>query len=949
MNRCMRSPYKINLPNDSLYWPSEMKAFFITYLVGFIALLPLSSNAQKGKGKMDIESLKAKAMEHYYYNKDSAYFYFDKTYDLAQKQKNLKARIESLFNSTGVASYHYDLSRMGSNLNELDTLVHKASDSVSKASAEDQNIFLYYLGDYQLKLFENANSRKSFQTIIENSKKTPDSLMTNTMRSLSSAAHSFLGKIYLLEGKYDLAEQLYRRNIRSIENEEKTNLEGLYGNYNLLAEVLMKEGSYKEANSYLLKTFRYHREQKEVNSIVTGAFNIAENYNHLGNKDSALFYLEKAKSNFENKPLFYPKYHIKKAMVYKTDGEFDNALKNFRKALQIIDREFLNQKNSDLPIAINEIGKIQALSQEPEEALSNFNEAIKKAEGNSKNNRFCIEVLKNKAKLLNRMANTASYASALEAVLQGSQILDSLKPTFKSHTDKLFLLEDAYPLFEVGIEATFNLFKTEGDENAINSAFELMEKSKSILLLEALLASKATNFSNIPKQLVERESQLKSEITFTEKIVNTTEPDTGKLKDDLFDLKTEYRQLIHTIETNYKNYYDLKYNMAIASLKEMQKKLGPNEKLISYFFGNEAIYAISIAKNEKQLEKIPIDDVFEKTISKIHGMLADPKSDIRVLGKATHELYRKLLESLIEPNTTKLTIIADGPLKYIPFSALNTASQGLSYMGEQCAISYSNSATLLLQLRQRPPKLPKVLAFAPSFDGKAEVNIKRSSLLPLPHNKSEVSKVLSAFEGRSLINEEASLQNFKKEFQKYGILHVASHAIFNDSTPEYSYLAFSQNELDNNEDLLFVADLYNIKTDADLITLSACETGIGELRRGEGFMGLSRGFFYGGAASIASTLWKINDASSADLMGAFYKNLSKGDTKDEALQKAQKDFLKTNAQNALAHPYYWSGFIVSGNTAPLKTPRPWLWILVLGSIAVVGTGGILYKKFKKAA
>ncbi len=127
------------------------------------------------------------------------------------------------------------------------------------------------------------------------------------------------------------------------------------------------------------------------------------------------------------------------------------------------------------------------------------------------------------------------------------------------------------------------------------------------------------------------------------------------------------------------------------------------------------------------------------------------------------------------------------------------------------------------------------------------------------------------------------------------------------------------------------------------LPLSACESGIGDLKCGEGLLSLARGFYFSGAQSISSTLWKINDASSAALMSDFYKNLSKGQPKDLALQQAKLTFVKQNKDNALSHPYYWSAFVISGNTEPLTSTHYWLWIIA-GILLIVILGILLKKK-----
>ena len=118
-------------------------------------------------------------------------------------------------------------------------------------------------------------------------------------------------------------------------------------------------------------------------------------------------------------------------------------------------------------------------------------------------------------------------------------------------------------------------------------------------------------------------------------------------------------------------------------------------------------------------------------------------------------------------------------------------------------------------------------------------------------------------------------------------------------------------------DKFYAKDIYNLSLNADLVTLSACETGIGELKRGEGIISLARAFAYAGAKSIVTTLWSVNDVRTSELMEHFYKNLYKGMDKDAALWQAKKDFLKAH-KGMSAHPYYWAGFIPIGDMSPIR-------------------------------
>ncbi|WP_273274330.1 CHAT domain-containing protein [Maribacter polysiphoniae] len=917
-------------------------------LIFTVLLCGLFLSAQDEKQSTEIVALNKKATTFFYTQKDSAYVYFNKVYDIAKKNNDSKNLIQTLFSLTGVANYHRDMKTMGANLEKLDSLlVTEKKGHTNFSSTDDYNIFLYFRGAYHFQLSEDSDARKAFEEIILNVNNTADSLQSKTLQSLTSVAHSFLGKIYLSERKFDLAKQLYNKNIREILASENVDQEALHGNFNLLAEVLMNEKKYDEASTYWIKTLKYNQQKNNSNAVIANSFYVAQNFNQLNQRDSALYYLEYAKSVLNDNPVFYPKYHILKSDIFAKNEEYDASLTELEKAVVKIQNTTGNTRSLFLASTYIEMGKINDLNGDPEKALSNYRYAEKqfKKVGNRSINE--LKLLKNKAHTLNGIHEPKYFLASLETVDEAIHLLNDLKPTFKSQQDKLLLIEDAFPIIESGLEAIYTLHAFKADDSLIDKAFYYLEKSKSVLLMEALLNTKATKFANIPDNLLRKEIHLKSEITFIEKQLNTSKTGDFELEGELFVLKNDHLNLIQKIESGYPSYYNLKYGTKVISLEETQALLDTDELMISFFYGNNAIYAISLGNNSKKITRIPIDSEFETKIKETHRMLSNPKSDAMALGRTTYAIYEQLLAPFLKStNQKKVIIMADGLLNYIPFAALNTNPEGINYLAESHAISYVNSATLLSELRQRQPKEHTVLAFAPSFDGTINVsNADRGKLLPLPSNKKEVEQILSSFDGRSYIDEDASLLNFKSQLSSFGMVHLATHAIFDDTAPEYSYLAFSQNG-NPTEDLLYVADLYNLKIDADLVTLSACESGLGDLKRGEGFMSLARGFFYSGAASIASTLWKINDASSATLMGSFYKNLSKGDAKDVALQKSQLHFLNTNRDNGLSHPYYWSGFVISGNTLPLSLSFNWVWTSI-GAIVIL-VGGLFYFRRRRA-
>jgi CHAT domain-containing protein len=157
----------------------------------------------------------------------------------------------------------------------------------------------------------------------------------------------------------------------------------------------------------------------------------------------------------------------------------------------------------------------------------------------------------------------------------------------------------------------------------------------------------------------------------------------------------------------------------------------------------------------------------------------------------------------------------------------------------------------------------------------------------------------------------ASTPSLPDQLGDYRILHFATHAQSNDQKGEFSFLALRGKTATDKGMVLYVKDIYNLRLRAELVVLSACETGIGELREGEGNISLARAFAYSGAQSIVTTLWSVNDESTKKLMSSFYEFLEKGLPKDQALQQAKLAYLLHNKGSA-AHPFFWGGFTVIG-------------------------------------
>jgi CHAT domain-containing protein len=327
----------------------------------------------------------------------------------------------------------------------------------------------------------------------------------------------------------------------------------------------------------------------------------------------------------------------------------------------------------------------------------------------------------------------------------------------------------------------------------------------------------------------------------------------------------------------------------------------------------------------------------------------------------SNQLYKNLiLPFKNQIQHKKLIIIPDGKLSYIPFDALlvnlpdtltTIEFNKLSYLIRDYCINYSNSVNLFFKQKLPDEKtFKKAIAFAPEYKDGETIKVANQylSLIPLPGVQKEVEEIAKVIKTKIFKGENATEENFRNNVEKYDILHLAMHAFINDSLPAFSNLAFTRTESEDptKNGLLNTMDIYNFKLNARLTVLSACNTGSGQLRRGEGIMSLARGFFYAGCPSVIMSLWEVEDLSGTQIITSFYKNLKKGKDKDESLRLAKLEYLKS-VNSRRAHPHYWLGFVSIGDNSALYLSYDFYFFILL-ILALSGIGIDQAIRIKKA-
>lgn len=547
----------------------------------------------------------------------------------------------------------------------------------------------------------------------------------------------------------------------------------------------------------------------------------------------------------------------------------------------------------------------------------------------------------------------SNQKTALHTALIHYQAADTLinqtRREIAQKYDKLALGERTNIIYKNTVDVCFNLDKTTNFTNVSKYkklAFQFSEKDKSSVLRASLAHTNALCFAGLPDSLIEKEQRLQIE--------------TARYKQQL---------------AQYPDYYKMKYSTKNVSVEELQKKLDEKTAILSYLIGDSVNYIFRLTNKQIKTFKIPRKDNFDGLVKSFRCGIVSQID--RFYNKFGYELYKHLFpQDAIPANIENLIIIPDGILSTIPFEALlYDKNDNESYLIKKYNITYAYSANLWYQNRKSSDveKFHKIslqqpqnglLAIAPVFEDKnmSGVSLRTRSLLnnldslsvdsihtrgrlvngnyvsPLPGSEDEVKQLYNIFAAN---NRKAYIKTHgqaREEFlksdtiSKYKYIHIATHGFVNSEKPELSGILLAQDtnktlpkfetmsKLNTEDGILYSGEIYNLNLNADLVTLSACETGLGQIKKGEGVIGLTRALMYAGAKNIAVSLWKASDESTSELMVDFYKNIIKQTSKkpknvpiectlSQALREAK---LKMIGGKKYSHPFYWSPFVIIG-------------------------------------
>lgn len=712
---------------------------------------------------------------------------------------------------------------------------------------------------------------------------------------------------------------------------------------NNIGAVYATLGNKEKAREYFTESLSLLRKTEAYRTEIRTIYNIGLINKDLKNYQDAFIFLKQALKLSNERG-----YKVEKCMIvtglaetYIQIEDLDSALSSYKKALLIA--EELDNKEEQGYI-LKKLGDLYFKLEDNDQSFSQYSKALDIG-SRIEHAQIIWEAHTGLGALFQK---TNDIQKAIYHFSKAVAIYDSIRVNLNIESLIGGFLEDKYEVYP-------SIIKLLAQQRRYHEAFQYTEQYKARTLLKIMakgrfliseLLPDSIRFSliEIRNQLADAHFELSNELSKgdrdKEKII--------KLDQQVTTLELQKSSIIKSVKENYSSYYKITSSDPI-SLDILQTKiLKPGQVLLEFVVGAKGIstFAISpdtliyryISTTREELKQmlVSLSPIFQIVTSSDKNYIVSPEqADFSV--QPAFELYNTLVkpfEKLIN-DADELIIAPDDLLHYLPFEALITDTSHIQYrydfehaefLIEKICTSYIQSASLLdpqLQVKRKPSKI--LIAFGnPISDQKAQQSKaansadRQNQFLPLPNSEEEVNRIGQLFNGKPLIytGNNATEKRFKENAGQSQIIHVASHFEVNDYDPLYSKIVFSRADKSNEDGYLQTYEVFNMHLNADLVVLSACNTALGKLNKGEGLIGISRAFMYAGVPGMLVSLWNVEDETTSLIMRNFYKYIKKGFTKNKALQLAKLDFMKNSDRNK-KDPFFWAPFILIGDTSPI--------------------------------
>jgi CHAT domain-containing protein len=705
--------------------------------------------------------------------------------------------------------------------------------------------------------------------------------------------------ILLLYKKYDTAEYFLLNQLKT--NDSSNRNMGVINE--LLAEAETHKSNYKSALLYYNRANKYFQKDGYYTGCLQTLNNLGnylyfqkyhDNQKALTCYKRALSYQHLIDDNFEKIDVFRDV-----GNVYVQLHAFDSAFFYFQSGFDVVNLGFNEKDLLNYP-------------------LDSFS-------ANNKNIVYLIYLIIDKAdafvEKFKVTENKAYLTIALNIYHTADIYLNKITTEHSEMLSKLFWRNDSHRLYEHAIEAAYIL-------GNLNDAFYFFEKSRAVLLSDQM-----NEQHWIQQKDIAQKTELEKIINSDKQELKTVNEETAgyeELQNRLFFNKLRRDSLNAAIKAKNPLYFQSFFDSSFISVKDVQNKiLKDQQALIELFTGDSSVYVLCLTKEKNYFTQINKAD-YDSTLSLCIKYASDQdlmNRKFEIFKNASSHLYRLLFSNITVP-AGRIVISPDE--NYFPFEALvtNSSNNTVSYFLNDHAISYTYSARYLMNQFNTNSS-----SSSADFIGFAPVNYRTNADLATLEGSSNSLQQLKTYFSHSDIftNDMATKNNFLINFQKYKVIQLYTHATDNGTNGEPA-IYFSDSVLNLSE---LISENLPV---ANLIVLSACETGSGKVYEGEGVFSFNRSFAALGIPAAINNLWSADNDATYKLTELFYKYVAKGMPTDVALQKAKIEFINSADSKAKAFPYYWASTVLTGKANPIEFKQKFPWqttIIILSSLVIV--------------
>jgi CHAT domain-containing protein/Tfp pilus assembly protein PilF len=777
-----------------------------------------------------------------------------------------------------------------------------------------------------------------------------------------------IGVVHYLQGNYEQALDIYQRSLAM--REALGDKAGIAITLTNIGRVRDSQGNYVQALEIYQKSLALYEAIGNKDGIARTLPNIGNIYYGQGNSAQALEIYQKCLTMSE---ALGDKVGITSALgnignVYSSQGNYAQALEYFQKGLAL--SEASGNKDGIARI-LNNIGNVHDWQGNYEQALEIFQKslALREALGDKAGVSDTLTDMGNASRLKGNYAQALDFARRAAVLAkqfgypieflraqneagQAYRALNQFIPARQAFEDSIATIEklraqvaggeqEQQRSFEGSLGPYQGIVELLVEQKQFSAALGYAERAKARVLLDVLHSGRidVTKAMTAAEQDQERffHSQLVSLNTQISRENQRAQPDAARLND----LKAQLQKVRLDYEAFQTGLYAAHPGLKTqrgeieALTTEQARALLPDSKsaLLEYVVANERAYLFALTANgtTTELKAYPLEikqKELEDRVARYRETLASGSPAFRQPASELYDLLLKPAAAQLQGRTS-LIIVPDGALWELPFQTLQPGPN--CYLIEDAAIAYAPSLTALREMnklrqgKKSTANSSTLLAFGNPALGKQNISgakpvLMDENLEPLPEAErqvNEIKQIYGAAKSRVYIGAAANEEHVKAEAGSYRILHLATHGILNDSSPMYSYLQLALTEGDRNEDGLLEAwEIMKLDLQADLVVLSACETARGRVGTGEGMIGLSWALFIAGSPTSVLSQWKVDSASTTELMVEFHRQLkaqmanpTDSFSAARALREADLKLLRSERYR---HPFYWAGFVVTG-------------------------------------